>query len=257
MNFTRAIVRRPSENFAEGLTSVDLGKPDYELALRQHEAYCRALEDCGLTLTRLGADDRYPDATFVEDTAVLTKRGAVIARPGAASRVGEIVEIESVLTGFYSRFFYICEGGTLDAGDVCEAGDRFIIGISQRTNEEGARQLATFLGEFGYESTLIDVRGVSKILHLKSGLAYLGGNRVLAIHELKDLKELSGYHLVHVNADEAYAANCLSLNGRILIAAGFPALRRELEKLDYETIVLEMSEFEKMDGGLSCLSLRF
>ena len=256
-NFTRAIVRAPSENFADGLTTVELGKPDYELALRQHEAYCRALEACGLTLTRLNADDRHPDSTFVEDAAVLTQRGAVIARPGAASRVGEIEEIKRVLGERFAHLREIREPGTLDGGDVCEAGNRFFIGISQRTNEAGAAQLAGFLAGFGYSSALIDIRGLSNILHLKSGLAYLGGDRLLLIDELRDCKEFSGYDQIGIDNSEAYGANCLLINDRVLIASGFSRLQLQLERLDYEVITLDMSEFQKMDGGLSCLSLRY
>ena len=256
-SYSRAIVRPPSTNFAAGLTTVALGRPDYEVALSQHEAYCRALENCGLSLTRLAADERHPDSTFVEDTAVLTAHGAVIARPGAPSRLGEIDEITAVLREHYSQLFEIVTPGTLDGGDVCEAGDRFFIGLSHRTNEAGATQLAAFLANFGYDSALIDVRGLSNILHLKSGLAHLGGNRLLVIDELKDLKELSGYDFLHVDSSEAYAANCLLVNGKLLLASGFPGLQAEFQRLDYETIELDMSEFQKMDGGLSCLSLRF
>ncbi|HJT65168.1 MAG TPA: hypothetical protein VJ749_01870 [Pyrinomonadaceae bacterium] len=255
--FTRAIVRTPCANFADGLTSVDLGKPDYDLALEQHEAYCRALEECGLILTCLAADERYPDSTFVEDTAVLTERGAIITRPGAASRLGEIENIKSVLLDHYPRVFEICEPGTLDGGDVCEAGGNFFIGVSHRTNEHGAAQLGAFLSEFGYDSTLIDIRGLSNILHLKSGLAYLGGNRLLVIDGLKKLRQLSDYEPVDVDSAEAYAANCLAVNERVLVAAGFPRLEQQLQCLGYETVALDMSEFQKMDGGLSCLSLRF
>jgi dimethylargininase len=225
--------------------------------LRQHEAYCRALESCGLRLTRLAADDLFPDATFVEDTAVLTEQDALITRPGAASRVGEIREIEHVLRDFYPQLDSITKPGTLDGGDVCEAGNTFFIGVSQRTNEEGARQLAEFLAELGYQSTSIDIRGVSNILHLKSGLAYLGGKRLLIIDELKDRSEFSGYELISIDAREAYAANCLLINDRVLMASGFPMLRLKLDRLGYEVVTLDMSEFQKMDGGLSCLSLRF
>lgn len=255
--FTGAIVRPPAANFADGLTRVDLGQPHYELALEQHAAYCCALVDCGLTLTHLAADERYPDSTFVEDAAVLTERGAVITRPGAASRLGEIEEIRDVLLDHYPRVVEIREPGTLDGGDVCEAGGNFFIGVSQRTNEHGAAQLAAFLSAFGYDATLIDIRALSNILHLKSGLAHLGDDRMLVIDELKRLKQLSDYELLDVDSAEAYAANCLRVNNSILVAAGFPLLRQKLQKLGYETVALEMSEFEKMDGGLSCLSLRF
>ena len=255
--FTKAIVRAPCASFSSGLTSVDLGKPDYQLALQQHEAYCGALERCGLSLARLPPDERYPDSTFVEDTAVLTQRGAVITRPGAASRVGETEEIERVLRQHYPELHTIVEPGTVDGGDVCEAGDHFFIGLSQRTNEPGARQLAGILAGFGYASTLIDIRGLSNILHLKSGLACLGGNRLLALDQLTDLKQFAGYDLIRIGAEEAYGANCLVIDDRVLIASGFPALQRELQALGYDTVALDMSEFQKMDGGLSCLSLRF
>jgi dimethylargininase len=255
--FTRAIVRPPSANFADGLTSVELGEPIFELALEQHQAYCAALERSGLTLTRLAPDDRHPDATFVEDTALLTPRGAVIMRPGAASRLGETEEIEQVLRREFSDLKLIQQPGTVDAGDVCQAGNHFFIGISQRTNETGARQLASFLAGFGYAAALIDIRSLSKILHLKSGLAYLPPNRLVVIDELREQEEFSGYELIRVSAAEAYAANCLPINGRVLIASGFPRFQQRLAELDCETIALDMSEFQKMDGGLSCLSLRF
>jgi dimethylargininase len=255
--FTKAIVRAPAANFAAGLTSVDLGKPTHDLALRQHAAYCDALESCGLKLTRLSPDERYPDSTFVEDTAIVTAGGAVITRPGATTRLGEIEDVVPALRHDYSPLYSIVGPGTVDGGDVCEAGEHFFIGVSRRTNEAGATQLARLLQSFGYSSSLIDIQGLSNILHLKSGLAYLGANRLVVIEALSGLKEFSGYELVHVNSVEEYAANCLWVNDRILIAAGFPALKKELENLDYQTIALEMSEFQKMDGGLSCLSLRF
>ena len=254
---TKAIVREPGRNFSDGETSVDLGQPDYDLTLRQHAAYCHALESCGLTLIRLPADERHPDSTFVEDTAIVTERGAVITRPGAASRVGEIEEIERSLREYYRELTRITEPGTVDGGDVCEAADHFFIGLSRRTNEAGAAQLARILESFGYSASLIDIRGLSNILHLKSGMAWLGGNRLVVIEALRRLKEFSGYELVHVNSAQEYAANCLFINDRMLVPAGFPGVQGQLEHLNYPTIALEMSEFQKMDGGLSCLSLRF
>jgi dimethylargininase len=239
------------------LTRVDLGKPDYDLALRQHDDYCRALKSCGIDLIRLAPDERHPDSTFVEDTAIVTGRRVVITRPGAASRLGEVDQIANVLRGLDSDLKTIVEPGTVDGGDVCEAGEHFFIGISQRTNEAGATQLVRTLESFGYSSSLIDIRGLSNILHLKSGMAYLGANRLVVIEALSKLKEFSCYERVHVNSVEEYAANCLWINDRVLIAAGFPGLKRQLADLSYSTIALEMSEFQKMDGGLSCLSLRF
>ena len=259
--FTKAIVRAPAANFSAGLTSVDLGTPDYELALQQHEAYCRALETCGLDLVRLPPDERHPDSTFVEDAAIVTPRGAVITRPGAESRLGEIHEIERALRRHFETLSVIAAPGTVDGGDVCEAGDHFFIGVSRRTNEAGARQLAGIFGSLGYSSSLIDIRSLSNILHLKSGMACVGPNegpnRLVVIDALSERKEFLGYELIRVNSAEEYAANCVFINDRTLVPAGFPGLERQLDDLGHRTIPVEMSEFQKMDGGLSCLSLRF
>jgi len=255
--FTKAIVKEPCTNFASGLTSVALGKPDLEVVLRQHQAYCDALESCGLELIRLPPDEKHPDSTFVEDMAVLTARGAVLTWPGASSRLGEVESIARVVEEYFSNVQWIKKPGTLDAGDVCEAGEHFFIGISRRTNTHGAKQLAGYLNSFGYSSSLIDIRGLSNILHLKSGMAYLSGKRLVVIDALRNVPEFSDYELICLNSTEEYAANCLPLNGRILIASGFPSVQRELEALGYPTISVDMSEFQKMDGGLSCLSLRF
>jgi dimethylargininase len=254
---TKAIVREPCTNFASGETSVDLGKPDYELALQQHETYCRTLESCGLELIRLPADESFPDSTFVEDAAIVTDRGAVITRLGAASRMGETDAIRSELHKHYSELSTIEAPGTVDGGDICEAENHFFIGVSRRTNEAGARQLAGILECFGFSSSLIDIRSLGNILHLKSGMAYIGHNRLVLIEALRNLGEFSSYEQIHVNSVEDYAANCVFINDRMLVAAGFPGLNRQLEDLNYQTIALEMSEFQKMDGGLSCLSLRF
>src|ERR1044072_578949 len=148
--FTKAIVRPPGANFAAGLTTVDLGAPDFARALKQHEAYCQALESCGLDVIRLAPDEQHPDSTFVEDTAVLTARGAVITRPGAPSRLGETNQIIPLVREHFSNVHSIEGPGTVDGGDVCEAGEHFFIGVSQRTNEHGARQLAGILESLGY-----------------------------------------------------------------------------------------------------------
>ena len=255
--FSRAIVRPPGTNYAEGLTRIELGAPDYERALQQHAAYCEALARCGLELIHLQADERYPDSTFVEDTSVLTPAGAILTRPGATSRMGEVESIKETLSHLYPRVDSIQEPGTLDGGDVCEAGNHFFIGLSERTNEAGAGQLAELLTSYGYTSSFVDIRSVKDILHLKSGLASLGDNRLVVTEALANREEFRGYELVRLSADEEYAANCVRVNDQVLIAAGYPIFEQTLRELGYETIALEMTEFQKMDGGLSCLSLRF
>lgn len=256
MQFTRAVVRRPSPNFADGLTRDDLGSPSYTLAKAQHDRYCEELERCGLILTRLSADAQHPDGTFVEDTAILTRRGAIFARPGAPSRMGEVASVREALMELAPLLGEIEAPGTLDGGDICEVDDRFLIGISARTNEEGARQLAALLERHGYDSVMLDVRDVPELLHLKGGLASLEDGRLVAIEALAGRDELRGHGIVRVAAGESYAANCVCINRRVLIARGYPQLEDALVKLRYDVVTLEMSEFRKMDGGLSCLSLR-
>jgi len=234
-----------------------LGTPDYERARQQHAAYCEALERCGLQLTHLEVDERYPDSTFVEDTAVLIPAGAILTRPGAASRMGEVESIRETLSRLCPRIASIQEPGTVDGGDVCEAGNHFFIGLSDRTNEAGAGQLAELLASYGYTSSTVDIRNVKDILHLKSGLAYLGEDRLVVIEALANRQESRGYQIVRTNVDEEYAANCVRVNDYVLVAAGYPLFDQTLRGAGYKTIALEMTEFQKMDGGLSCLSLRF
>jgi dimethylargininase len=256
VNFTRAVVRPPAPNFADGLTRAELGKPIFTLAKAQHERYCEELERCGLRLTHLQAAARHPDGPFVEDAAILTRRGAVIARPGAEIRRGEVDSVREALLELAPTLGEIEAPGTLDGGDVCEVDSCFLIGISARTNEEGARQLSAMLAGAGYDSLTVDIRGLPELLHLKSGLAALDGERLIAVPALADREELRRYATVRVAEAESYAANSVCLNGRVLIARSFPMLERALVKLDYTVVTLEMSEFRKMDGGLSCLSLR-
>ncbi len=299
--FTRAIVRPPAANFFQGLTFSGLGAPDYERALVQHEAYCVALERCRLALTRLDSDKQYPDSCFVEDAAILIEvlpddrataqaRAfdicAIVTRPGAPSRAGEVEGIRKVLADTFPTLSEIHSPGTLDGGDICEAGRHYFIGISARTNEAGAQQLAELLAPLGYTTSFVDIRqsgtGVSpvihaqdaratpslsmhaqdaratpELLHLKSGLSYLGDNRLVVTDALAERAEFAGYNLVRVPPGEEYAANCIRVNDQVLVAAGHPGFETRLRELGYQTIALEMSEFQKMDGGLSCLSLRF
>jgi dimethylargininase len=261
MSFTRAIVRHPGQNFASGLSSAGAGPPDVARASAQHRGYCDALEDCGLKLTCLEADPAYPDGTFVEDAAIVTDRGAVITRPGAPSRRGEVDSVAACLREFYPHVPHILAPGTLDGGDVCDADGHFLIGVSARTNEPGAQQLAEHLRRLDYAASIIDIRRAPALLHLKTGIAYLGDG-VWVIAEgigsiLQSCIALSPDQLITVGADEAYAANCVRVNHAVLMPEGSPRLAAALRDRGFRPRLLDMSEFRKMDGGPSCLSLRF
>lgn len=257
MQFTHAIVRPPGATFAHGLTSAGLGPPDLALALEQHEAYCRALERLGLSLVRLPADPRFPDSTFVEDTAIVTARRAILTRPGAHSRAGEVAALGPALGRWFPQLDRIVSPGTLEAGDACEAGSHFFIGVSERTNAEGAAQLARWLEARGFGSSPIDIRGMPGLLHLKTGLSWLGGRRLLAWASLAGHAALGEWEVLQVPEGEEYAANCIGVNGVMLVADGFPRTAALLRGQGHTVVAIAMSEYQKMDGGLSCLSVRW
>ncbi|MCJ7820293.1 MAG: arginine deiminase family protein [Bacteroidales bacterium] len=249
--YSQAIVRRPGSNFAGGITTSGLGRPDFERALAQHNAYCDALRRCGVEVTVLVADERYPDGCFVEDTAVVTGKVAVITRPGAITRRGEEAEIAWVLAG-YSETVTIEPPGTLEGGDILRAENHYFIGISARTNREGAQQLSAILEKHGYTSSLIEVRAG---LHLKSDIAYLGEANFIATPAFSAIAPSA--NVIILEQDEYYSANCLRVNDFLLIPSGFPKSKKGITDLGYSIIELDMSEFRKMDGGLTCLSLLF
>lgn len=262
MHFTRAIVRPPARSFAAGLSSAVEGPPDVERALEQHAEYVRALRDCGLEVTCLEPDEAYPDGTFVEDTAIVTGRGAILTRPGAPSREGEVRSIGECLRNFYADLHGIAAPGSVDGGDICEADGHFLVGVSARTNEDGAHQLAEHLGRLGYTSSMIDIRANPALLHLKSGIAYLGDGVWAVDGRIQDnVRSQGGFDnargVILVRPSEAYAANCVRVNDAVLVAAGYPQMSAALTERGCCVVQLAMSEFRKMDGGLSCLSLRF
>jgi dimethylargininase len=261
MLFTRAIVRPPAGNFAAGVSSAAEGPPDVSRALEQHAQYVRSLCDCGIQVTCMPADSEYPEGTFVEDTAIVAARGAILTRPGAPSRAGEVGSVAACLKKFYPALLEIAAPGTVDGGDICEVDGHFLIGISARTNAHGAGQLAEHLRALGYTSSMIDIRSNPALLHLKSGIAYIGEGLWAAQRGLQNLLRSQGAiivrDLIMVSPEEAYAANCVLVNGAVLVAAGYPRLSADLRDRGRRVLSLEMSEFRKMDGGLSCLSLRF
>ncbi|HTX73145.1 MAG TPA: arginine deiminase family protein [Rectinemataceae bacterium] len=253
--FKHAIVRRPAASLVRGITSrPELGKPDYSRALRQHDAYIAALESCGLSVEVLDADERFPDSCFVEDVAVCTGRFAMITRPGADSRRDETVSILPVLARHFNELVSVSEPGTLEGGDVMMVGDRFFVGLSDRTNAEGAGQLISALERHGYEGMTVPL---SSVLHLKTGLAYLEDGILLVAGEFVQDPLFREFTRIEVRPEEDYAANCIRVNERVLVPAGFPATSGRIRDAGLNVLEVDTGEFRKLDGGLSCLSLRF
>lgn len=252
--FTNAIVRTPCKGIREGITTSDLGNPDYELAQQQHSKYIVALRQLGLNVIILPAEENFPDSTFIEDVALCTPPCSIITSPGAESRRGEVEGIRQILENIYSDIEEIKFPGTLEAGDVMMVGNNYFIGISNRTNNEGADQLIRILKKYKMTGSKVPLE---KMLHLKSGTSYLENGNLLVCGEFIDNEVFAGFNRIEIEEDESYAANSLWINGTVLVPEGFPRTKEKIEKAGYNSIVLDVSEFRKVDGGLSCLSLRF
>lgn len=255
--FNNVIVRRPCKAICDGISGGTYdGIPNYELAIKQHDAYIAALKQCDVEVTVLDADERYPDSCFVEDPALITRKCAIITNPGAESRNGEKLEIVDAVKKFFSddKIEYIQSPGTLEGGDVMMVGDHFYVGRSARTNEEGIRQLTEILAK--YDMTCSEVT-LDEVLHLKTGINYLENNNMLVSGEFVTKPDFEKYNRVEIPEEEAYAANCIWVNDTVIVPEGYPAVLAAVEGLGYKTLLVDTSEYRKIDGGLSCLSLRF
>jgi len=207
-----------------------------------------------LNVKVLDVDNRFPDSTFVEDVALCTPAVGIITNPGAESRSGEQLEMIEVLKSYYDKLEQIEAPGTVEAGDVMMVSDHFYIGISDRTNHEGADVLIEILKKHGMSGEKVELK---ELLHLKTGVSYLENDTILVQEELFSHPAFKDFRKIEVAQNESYAANSLWVNGTVLVPEGFPETKKNIERAAYPTIPVEVSEFEKLDGGLSCLSLRF
>lgn len=254
MKFTRAIVRTPGCSLTEGITTANLGEVNLEHAFQQHAEYVEALEQIGLETIVLPAEEDFPDSTFVEDVALIFGELGIVTNPGDCRRKRETVAIRPKLQALFGEIFSIEEPGVLDGGDVMWAEERVYVGLSSRTNKAGAEQLRTYLKRIGLELYVVEM---GSMLHLKTGVNYLDQNHLLITEELKDAPMWHSFNRIIVPSEESYAANSLWINGMVMVPDGFPQTTAAIEQRGYETLILQMSEFQKLDGGLSCLSIRF
>lgn len=237
-----------------GITGTDLGRPDYALAQKQHNAYIATIKNCGLDVTILEPDEGFPDSTFIEDACLITPFCAVLTRPGAASRRDEPRLIQKTIQALDRPLESIHSPGTLDAGDVMMVGSHYYIGLSDRTNGQGAGQLIAVLEKYGLSGSTVTLETV---LHLKTGVSYLENNTLLAFGEFLQKDVFKTFHILPVKKSEAYAANSVWINGRVIVPEGYPDTAAQIAAHGYEVVCVDVSEFKKLDGGLSCLSLRF
>jgi dimethylargininase len=224
---------------------------DWSRANAQHEEYERVLRTLGCSVRRLPALPHHPDSVFVEDTAVVFDECAVITRPGAASRRGEVDSVAEAL-GALRTMHQIETPGTLDGGDVLRVGRHVYVGLSSRSDADGARQLADAIAQFGYAVRTVAVRDC---LHLKSAASSLPDGRVLIDAGKIDRGVFAGAECIDVESDEPAGANVLTVGDTVLCPAAAPRTRDRLAAAGYTTMVVDASELTKAEGALTCCSL--
>ena len=252
--FNNAIVRRPAKSMVNGLTEASLGVPDYDLACAQHNDYIQALRECGLEVEILDPIEDHPDSCFVEDVALITPKCAVLTRPGAPSRQGEVEYMAPILANYFSSLERIEAPGTIEAGDIMMVGEHYYIGLSERTNQAGAQQMIDILLTHGLTGSMVSM---SEMLHLKTGLSYLENSNLLVCGEFTSKPEFAHLKRIEVPINESYSANSVWINDTVLVPSGFSSTSTAVANMGYAVREVAMSEFQKLDGGLSCLSLRF
>ncbi|HZJ98424.1 MAG TPA: arginine deiminase-related protein [Tissierellaceae bacterium] len=253
--YTHMIVRRPSKSMVEGLRRDFAGDPDYELALEQHQAYIDALKSLGMVVEVLPPLEDYPDACFVEDVAVVTEKMAIVTNPALEARNGEKDHIVQALQKYYpeDKIHYITEG-YVEGGDIVRAENHFYLGDSTRSNEAGRKQFIEIIEKYGYTGSVVETNNG---LHIGSDMMYIKNNNMVISGEFVDKPEFDKFNKIIVSEEEAYAANCAWINGTVLMPQGYPKIKQKIKDLAYDVISLDNSEFKKIDGSITCLSLRF
>ncbi|WP_371170567.1 arginine deiminase family protein [Aliiroseovarius sp. 2305UL8-7] len=253
--FSRAITRRPAPTIAGGLRAEDIGNPDFDGMLAAHQAYVAALKSTGAEVVELDALDAFPDAQFVEDTALCLPQGAVLMRPGAPSRLGEVSEMAPTLSRFYDDLREITGPGHIEGGDILVTGREILVGRSDRTDAKGVAELKKITSEWGYK--LREVFTPEGVLHFKTDCSLMDAETILSTRRLDASGCFDGYRVLYVAEGEEAAANAIRFNNLVLMAAGSPRTAEILDHAGFDVVEIDNTDCAKLDGGMSCLSLRF
>lgn len=253
--FSQAIVRSPGQSVARGLRALDVGNPDPARFRTEHEAYVAALKDAGLTVQVLPAWEAFADSVFIEDTALCLPGGAVIMRPGAATRAGETAAMADTLKAYFKDVRQLGAGGFIEGGDILVTGREIIVGLSERTNLAGAEGLKECVAAWG--NTVRVLHTPPEILHFKTACGLLDETTILLTETMQAGGFFKDYRTLVTPAGEEAAANAIRVNDRVFISAGFPKTAAMLTAAGYRVVPLATAEAAKIDGGLSCMSLRF
>ncbi len=255
-HFTHAITRRPAPSIIAGLRAVDTGAPDLALMQAHHTAYVATLKDTGATVVELPALDAYPDSVFVEDTALCLPQGAVVMRPGAPSRLGEAAEMAPHLRALYGQVLAITgDDSFIEGGDILVTEREILVGSSARTNAAGIAELTRLVAPWGH--TVREVHTPPGVLHFKTDCSLLDADTILATKRLAASGCFDGYRVIPVAEGEDAAANTIRFNDLVLVPAGYPRTRDAILAAGFAVREIGNSECAKLDGGMSCLSLRF
>ena len=252
-NFNNAIIRKPNKNIQNGLSSQNL-HPQYEIVLEEHRNYIKAIKEAGLKINLLEALEEYPDSIFVEDPVITYKSNIIILNPFDPSRNGEKDIIKNEINHLFDSIFFV-EEGFVEGGDILNINNHFIIGLSERTNRLGAKNLSNILQNLG--ATVKICKTPDGILHFKSECSVLDNDTILVSNKMAQLDYLkSNYNLIELPIGEEGASNSLRINDKLLLPDGFVKAEEILSK-NYNLIKINVSEIAKVDAGLSCMSLRW
>lgn len=255
-HFTHAITRRPSASITRGLRAVDTGTPDLALMQAHHDAYIATLRETDATVIELPPLETYPDSVFVEDTALCLPQGAVVMRPGAPSRLGEAAEMAPHLRALYTTVVQVTGADSfIEGGDILVTDREILVGRSARTNAQGIAELTRLVAPWGH--TVREVHTPPGVLHFKTDCSLLDAETILSTTRLSASGCFAGYKVIDVPEGEEAAANTIRFNDLVLMPAGFPRTRDAIAKGGFTVREIGNSECAKLDGGMSCLSLRF
>ena len=253
--FTHAIVRTPAPSAVHGIRADGGPDPDFSALAAEHDAYVATLRALGLDVTVLPPLDDYPDALFVEDVALTFPEGAILLRPGAATRAGEVAFIGEALAAQHDRLLAMTGPGHVDGGDVLRRADRVIIGLSARTDRAGAEELAGLLATLGYSAEIADTP--PGVLHFKTGCSLIDACTILTVPALADCPQFAGLEVVVTPPGEEAAANLLRINDTLLVGDRWTATHKLLEARGLAIHPLATTQIARIDAGLSCMSLRW
>jgi dimethylargininase len=254
--FTHAITRKPSQSITQGLRAIDIGTPDLAVMLSHHADYVSALRSTGAEVVELEALEAFPDSVFVEDTALCLPEGAVVMRPGAASRLGEAAKMAPHLRALYADVRQVSGPESyIEGGDILTTETEILVGRSARTNAAGIIELTALVSDWGHK--VREVFTPPGVLHFKTDCSLLDGETILSTQRLAASGCFDGYRVIHTAEGEEACANSIRFNDVVLMPAGFPKTRDALDAAGYSLREIGNSECAKLDGGMSCLSLRF